>query len=640
MITMLALLCCVMCCCPQHLALADLLTTTTWRGVSPEDVESGCAGGGGASSRAGKRGERTQLLGGYACSTDPSFAAEDAIGGGGGGIGGVKRLEIPPLGRAAPRRPSRDDADDDDSLASHRSAASSARSYTGPRSAGGGHLGLQGIVLPSLNLPEPGRYSATAANTFREPLQPRGGPVPHVRLPLPGELTDTLDAPPVPRGRIVEPLAIPPRIVEGEDLHFSDGQLAPRCALRGDVTHRSNASNATASNAADLTARGAFDDGTDDAHDEEYEYNDDGEYVDGANGGGDGVGGNGGEDMLMVRCTIVRDGNFHDPIKARHRPTRRQPLRAGGVGAHCASSASSISSVHQSMARKKPTEEVTGIDWKAKQAERYAIEAARRAESHTRAQHARKRLADAETALAHGGWAPMPPKPPRMQTIGQTRQTGGSARPPPIERPEDLPDAKETMAALRAAQRRLAKEIGALSEPALGGGGREKFAKTRLVTIRLVDERLAAEGRTPEHRDVIRLASAAGLRHPEALVWPGGMRVVFAEETLIVQPTPSSKAQSTPDGRASSRRAAIERLSTQLSELHGQQMAFFLALLDARLGFDTAASASVQRQADEEKHYHQVPPALVQRRDASPRMTMPPPSVRNVHAPRGAGYSC
>ena len=52
----------------------------------------------------------------------------------------------------------------------------------------------------------------------------------------------------------------------------------------------------------------------------------------------------------------------------------------------------------------------------------------------------------------------------------------------------------------------------------------------------------------------------------------------------------------------------------QLAELHGQQMAFFLALLDAKLGFDTASSASVQRQADKERPLNnQVMPALVTR---------------------------
>ena len=54
----------------------------------------------------------------------------------------------------------------------------------------------------------------------------------------------------------------------------------------------------------------------------------------------------------------------------------------------------------------------------------------------------------------------------------------------------------------------------ALAEVGSGGPsnfsfGRHKHARTRLVTIRLVDERLAAEGRSPEHRDIVRLAAAA-----------------------------------------------------------------------------------------------------------------------------------
>ena len=155
------------------------------------------------------------------------------------------------------------------------------------------------------------------------------------------------------------------------------------------------------------------------------------------------------------------------------------------------------------------------------------------------------------------------------------------------------------------------------------------------MTIRLVDERLSASGVTPEHRDVIRLARAAGLRHPEALVWPGGLRVVFSEESLSAAAgaTAAEGGVAAADGSAGGpsdapsgctcqrpppseaevvRQAQVNKLSAQLSELHGQQMAFFLALLDARLGFDTAASASVQRQADRERLPSQVPPALPQ----------------------------
>ena len=188
---------------------------------------------------------------------------------------------------------------------------------------------------------------------------------------------------------------------------------------------------------------------------------------------------------------------------------------------------------------------------------------------------------------------------------------GAASRPQPVERPEELPEARETISALRASQRRLAKEIGALDIAPTAGFGRERVARTRLVTIRLVDERLAAEGKTPEHRDVIRLAAVAGLKHAEALVWPGGLRVVFSEESIVV----GGPARVTGGG------SEIARLAGQLSELHGQQMAFFLALLDARLGFDTAASASVQRQAESEKEGNQVPPALLKREDVSQHAT-------------------
>jgi hypothetical protein len=136
------------------------------------------------------------------------------------------------------------------------------------------------------------------------------------------------------------------------------------------------------------------------------------------------------------------------------------------------------------------------------------------------------------------------------------------------------------------------------------------------VTIRLVDERLAAEGRSFDHREVVRLAAAADLKHAEVLVWPGGLRVVFSEETVAIPPdAAASTATSAADGGddpssasvVTSVAAAVSRLKTELSELHGQQMGFFLALLDARLGFDSATGASVQRQAEREHAHHQVP---------------------------------
>ena len=91
------------------------------------------------------------------------------------------------------------------------------------------------------------------------------------------------------------------------------------------------------------------------------------------------------------------------------------------------------------------------------------------------------------------------------------------------------------------------------------------------------------------------------------LVWAGGLRIVFAEESIL----PPAAADGAATGAAyvpPPRDAATEQLGMQLAELHGQRMAFFLALLDAKLGFDTAPIASIQRQ--DEKQKPQVPPAL------------------------------
>lgn len=236
-----------------------------------------------------------------------------------------------------------------------------------------------------------------------------------------------------------------------------------------------------------------------------------------------------------------------------------------------------------------------------------------------RAMQARKRLAEAEAAAAQPGWSPKVPTPkagvPRRSGLGGA----APARHPPVERPEELPEAKETTSALRARRRQLNKDIEALGDPSSAGDtfGRQKHARTRLVTIRLVDERLAAEGQTPEHRDVMRLAAAADLRHAEVLTWPGGLRVVFSEE---VPPKPTAAGPSGSGQRSVRHRewvAKAERLQADIKELHGQQMGFFLALLDARLGFDTAAGASVQRQAEREHEYHQVPLACASLHGAS-----------------------
>lgn len=108
----------------------------------------------------------------------------------------------------------------------------------------------------------------------------------------------------------------------------------------------------------------------------------------------------------------------------------------------------------------------------------------------------------------------------------------------------------------------------ALAEVGSGGPsnfsfGRHKHARTRLVTIRLVDERLAAEGRSPEHRDIVRLAAAADLKHAEVLTWPGGLRVVFSEDLFTPPPPPSGIAAAE---AADERGATIARLQAKLQE--------------------------------------------------------------------------
>ena len=481
---------------------------------------------------------------------------------------------------------------------------------------GGGHLGLKGIQLPQLDLPPPGTYCATAATTNRseptarhggpEPLQPRGTAVPRVQMPAPGELTDTLNAPPVPRGRHVAPLAIPSR---GGDAVDNDGSLAPRGSGRGDLTYRSTTSGGMTSRTwgesqGELTARNMQQDAdhllSQLNEEDPYGY-EEGEQLSGMYEDGGPLGANDTDDptLMTVRCTIVKDGKFTSPMSTRHRPTRQKPLAEKSQQQMMAQQrqASPRSGINRDRVQQQ---QIESSEWKARQAEKALLEAQRSNQRAVRAASARQRLADAEAALAAQGWAPAQPRPSNRETTMRPSKglPKGKQRPPPVEHPEELPEAKQTIAALRAAQRRLQKEIAGLSAGSGPKGdslGKERFARTRLVTIRLVDERLAAEGRTPEHRDVIRLAGAAGLRSPECLVWPGGLRVVFAEES-VATPAASSLAESGLSGDAAIAAAAekseqVERLSQQLAELHGQQMAFFLALLDAKLGFDTASSA-------------------------------------------------
>jgi hypothetical protein len=531
------------------------------------DVEAGTSGGGSE--------ERSELLHGVVRSDVPPSATDGGVGrssecgccsgGGNGGGGGGRRTD-------------EDMEAVSDGAHSQRSAASVAGGYCGPRSAGGGHLGLKGIVLPQLELPPPGTYCATAETTFREPtfrepLQPRGTHVPRVQLPPPGSLTDTLEAPPVPRGELTCRTAT------------SGGNTTAR--THGNTTARSTQGDLTARGSlGDLTARSWRDEADpaleEEAYDDESVYEaqtGDGEPVDDP-------------DLLTLRCHIVKDGQFTAPLSSRLRPTR-QRLAAPAAAPAC------------SLGVRQP-------EWKRRQTAREHAEDERAELRAVRANQARQRLAVAEERLAAQRCAA--PAPPKGRTPKAAHASKAKPRATPVEFPEELPEAKQTMAALRASQRRIAHEAASLVGGDTSFGGRDRFARTRLVTIRLVDERLAAEGRTPEHRDVMRLASAAGLRSAEALVWPGGVRLVFSEESLTVPPT----VEIVPTAAESVRRAALETLAEQLAELHGQQMAFFLALLDARLGFDAALHASVQRQADPSELPPQVPPALL-------HTPMPPP---------------
>ena len=355
--------------------------------------------------------------------------------------------------------------------------------------------------------------------------------------------------------------------------------------------------------------------------------------------------------LLTVRCKIVKNGQFSAPLSARRRPgqsgaqggARRAPPPRGPAGSSRAGAGAGAAAVPASRCSHQGTLSCAGLPilshphgapgsartstigsarastTAARLREREEREAERAEMRALRAAQARRRLAEAEAALAVAGWAPKPPtRAPPVPRRASGAAPASFARRTPVERPEELEEARETMAALRAKRRRLTKELEAL-EAATGSValtfGRQRHARTRLVTIRLVDERLAAEGRSFDHREVVRLAAAADLKHAEVLVWPGGLRVVFSEETVAIPPdaaasTATSAADGGDDPSASvvtSVAAAVSRLKAELSELHGQQMGFFLALLDARLGFDSATGASVQRQAEREHVHHQVP---------------------------------
>ena len=85
--------------------------------------------------------------------------------------------------------------------------------------------------------------------------------------------------------------------------------------------------------------------------------------------------------------------------------------------------------------------------------ERAAFEKHRAALRAQRAAQARKRLAEAEAAVANSSWSPKPPaRPPSLPRRRVAHE--GSGRRPAVDKPEELPEAKETIAALRAKRQR------------------------------------------------------------------------------------------------------------------------------------------------------------------------------------------
>ena len=551
------------------------------------------------------------------------------------------------------------------------------------------------IKPPTLQLPTPGDPDSARRHRY----EPRVIP-PKLELPTPGRYQET-GAPPVPRGKAVAPLELPAQLEQLREEDDENGTLAPRSHYRPPPSARGSSCGALTSRSScgGTTARGGA--STDMSEDEEESQQAAVAQV-GAQrmhsvhqpqppspSQGRGVDDFDDDGLLLVRCKIVRDGQFNALPSARRRPGHVRPSSAaaadggrrpweaaadvgGARGAAadgreygstaprcarvgtlssagiappsctpCRRSTGPPSGSTASRSTQRYTRATTGTpahtpaDTPAstrgagataadgalddplsavarRQRERQSQECAVANRRTQRANDARRRLAEAEAASTAPRSTPRQQTPkaaatPKRTSIGSRGRAadshagGSSARHPPVSRPEEIPEARETMAALRARRRQLAKEIEALGETGAGDTfGRQRYARTRLVTIRLVDERLAAEGQTPEHRDVVRLAAAADLRHAEVLTWPGGLRVVFSEELISIPAASGAEA----DAQLA---VAASRLQGELRELHGQQMGFFLALLDARLGFDTAGGASVQRQAEKEHTYHQVP---------------------------------
>lgn len=190
--------------------------------TSPSCDRAGASGRGGRARDAVRSGgavggesESSRLLSGHINSSDGGGGGSgggDGAGCGGGGGGG---------GRSGGRAASGSSHDAD----GRRRRPSSDR-LPPPR--------LK-ITPPLLQLPPPGSYQ-DASSSARPPLQPRGIP-PKLELPPPGAFA--CNAPPVPRGKAVTPLALPLReagdggggggVLPGVPEGYEDGgQLAPR----------------------------------------------------------------------------------------------------------------------------------------------------------------------------------------------------------------------------------------------------------------------------------------------------------------------------------------------------------------------------------------------------------------------------
>ena len=194
---------------------------------------------------------------------------------------------------------------------------------------------------------------------------------------------------------------------------------------------------------------------------------------------------------------------------------------------------------------------------------------------------------------------------------------------------------------------RLVKEVDALAEVGGGGPSTSRLAGTSTRARGSSRYALSTSGslRSLARAPGIGPAAAADLKHAEVLTWPGGLRVVFSGD-LFTPPPPPSGIAATGDRRGGATTLGcgpaprartlalalavilvlalalalavilalalavilavilpltlapprVRRTPGGAAELHGQQMGFFLALLDAS-SFDTAAGAPVPSRA-------------------------------------------